>query len=68
MPFKSKSQMRACWAQKRRSEERGEKSTWDCHKWYHEGGGAKQFAKLPDRKKASRKKSHKKRTTRKKKH
>lgn len=40
MPFKSKSQMRACFAKK--------DPNWDCHKWAHETGSTKS---LPERKK-----------------
>jgi hypothetical protein len=39
MPFKSKSQLRACFAKKDKN--------WDCHKWAHEG----KTKGLPEKKK-----------------
>lgn len=41
MPFKSKSQMRACYAK----QARGEKG-WDCKKWAHE---TRNMRRLPNR-------------------
>jgi hypothetical protein len=36
MPFQSKAQIRACYAQKSRAEKEGRVATWDCKKWYAE--------------------------------
>lgn len=33
MPFKSKSQRRACWAQYHRDVKAGRKPAWDCYEW-----------------------------------
>lgn len=48
MPFSSKSQMRACWAEKKRNPD----STWDCHHWAHESS-KKERSKLPEKKRKS---------------
>ena len=44
MPFKSKSQRRACWAQYRRDKKAGKEPQWDCKKWEKETTG-----KLPEK-------------------
>lgn len=46
MPFKSKAQLRACYAKKAQLQKIGVESTWDCSKWYHEGKVP--FSKLPE--------------------
>jgi hypothetical protein len=46
MGFLSKSQLRACFALQSKMEKAGKKSTWDCHKFYHEGKTP--FKDLPD--------------------
>lgn len=47
MPFKSKSQMRACFAKK----ERGAAKGWNCKEWAH---ATKSIKKLPEKKGAAR--------------
>lgn len=36
MPFKSEAQRRFCWAQQKRNEAAGIKSSWNCEEWEHE--------------------------------
>jgi len=46
MPFKSKAQMRACWAEYNRKKKAGLKPTWDCHEFYYKT--KQSYASLPD--------------------
>jgi len=57
MPFQSKSQMRACYAQMSRDKKAGRKSKWNCHKWAHE---TRNIRNLPEYKYTKRKSSKQK--------
>lgn len=46
-PFKSKQQVKACFAQKAKAEAKGKKSDWDCDKWAKE---TKSIKNLPKKK------------------
>lgn len=46
MPFKSKQQVKACFAQKAKAKAQGKKSEWDCDAWAKE---TKSIKKLPAR-------------------
>lgn len=47
MPFESKQQMKACWRKYHEDIRAGRVPAWDCHKWYHEGGGREAWENLP---------------------
>lgn len=44
MPFVSKMQLKACYAQKSRAKKEGRPFNWDCSEWYKE---TENFDKLP---------------------
>ena len=46
MPFKSKSQLRACFSKAAEMKKQGKEPKWNCHKWYHEG--VVPFKSLPE--------------------
>lgn len=51
MPFTSKSQVKACYAQKAKAKAQGKKSDWDCDAWAKETGSIK---RLPEKKKQNK--------------
>ena len=57
MPFQSKSQVRACFANKRRNPN----STWNCREWLHETSNVKS---LPEKKQSPRRSPSKKQSPR----
>jgi hypothetical protein len=57
MPFKSKAQVRACYAHAVSMKRQGKPNTWNCEEWMAETPNEK---KLPARKKITKKKTKKK--------
>jgi hypothetical protein len=53
MPFVSKAQERACWAQYNRDKAAGKTPSWDCHEW---AAASPAWADLPDVAKKSKSK------------
>lgn len=67
MPFRSRSQVRACYARAGQAKREGKESTWDCNKWWSET--SKTYAELPEvasrRQSVSRRRSSSRRSNRK---
>ncbi len=60
MPFKSKSQMRLCYAVEKEANDQGYESSWDCDRWKNETKNVKKLPERVPKKRAARKKSSKK--------